>query len=125
MLGIKTFNEIIGQSDIQAIIHGVIMNFLLKNIDENKFFIIGNETGLHLDKKNNFSADIVIYDKAILQKHQAQGKYFDIPPLFVIEVDIQGDTIDFGISELDYYSMKTEALLNFGVKEVLCFFFQN
>ncbi|SFE99732.1 Uma2 family endonuclease [Thermoflexibacter ruber] len=111
-----------GQSDIQAIIHGVIMNFLIKNIDESRFFTVGNETGLHLDKKSNVFSDIVISDKSTLQKYQAQGEYFKIPPLSVIEIDIQGDTSDFGISELDYYCMKTKALLDFGVKKVLWFF---
>ncbi len=122
MIGLKTFEQIMGQSDTQAIIHGIIMNFLIKNIDEQAFFAIGNETGFHLSKKNNVSSDIVIYDKQILQNHQTQDKYFEIPPLSIIEIDIQGDTSEFGISELDYYSMKTKALLDFGAKEVLWFF---
>ena len=40
----------------------------------------------------------------------------------VIEIDIEADAKDFGLSEFDYYSMKTKNLLDFGVKEVFWFF---
>lgn len=119
---LKTAEEIMGESDTQAIIIGVLLRFLYKNLDENKYFIATNEVGFHLKKRNNISSDIVIYDKATLQNHTLKDKYFEIPPLAVIEVDIQADTADFGISEVDYYGIKTKKLLDFGVKEVIWFF---
>ena len=111
-----------GESDTQAIIIGVLMNFLFDTIDRNKYFIVTNEVGFHLKKRSNISSDIVIYEKAALQNHTFKNKYFEIPPLAVIEVDIQADTTDFGISEMDYYGIKTKKLLDFGVREVIWFF---
>jgi Uma2 family endonuclease len=119
---LKTLEEIMGESDTQAIIIGVLMKFLLKNLDEDKYFVITNEVGFHLKKRSNISSDIVIYDKATLQKHVLKDKYFEIPPLAVIEVDIQADTADFGVTELDYYGLKTKKLLDFGVGEIIWFF---
>jgi Uma2 family endonuclease len=119
---LKTLEEIMGESDTQAIIVGVLMKFLLKNLDEDKYFVITNEVGFHLKKRSNISSDIAIYDKAILQKHILKDKYFEIPPLAVIEVDIQADTADFGVTEMDYYGIKTKKLLDFGVGEAIWFF---
>lgn len=119
---LKTLEEIMGESDTQAIIIGVLMKFLLRNLDEDKYFVMTNEVGFHLKKRSNISSDIVIYDKTTLQNHALKDKYFEIPPLVVIEVDIQADTADFGVTELDYYGLKTKKLLDFGVGEVIWFF---
>ncbi|MEI7581798.1 Uma2 family endonuclease [Runella sp.] len=119
---LKTLEEIMGESDTQAIIIGVFMKFLLRNLDEDKYFVMTNEVGFHLKKRSNISSDIVIYDKATLQNHVLKDRYFEIPPLAVIEVDIQADTADFGVTELDYYGLKTKKLLDFGVGEVIWFF---
>jgi Uma2 family endonuclease len=122
--GTKTLEEIMGQSDIQMVILSLINGFLAKNLDEARFVVGVNETGFHLGPKSNVSSDIVIYDKPTLQQYPLRGKYLEIPPLVVIEVDIQGDTKNFGLTELDYYSLKTQNLLDFGVKEVIWFFSQ-
>ena len=119
---LKTKEEIMGQSDIQFIILNVILKNLFKYLDDTKYFVGSNETGFHISKNVNISSDIVIYDKSVLQQLDLKGKYFDIPPLSVIEVDIEADASAFGISEFNYYSMKTKKLLDFGVKEVFWFF---
>ena len=119
---LKTSEEIMGQSDIQYIIVNIILKNLFKNLDEEKYFVGSNETGFHLSKNNNISSDIVIFDNKTLQNRVNKGKYFDIPPLAVLEIDIEADALDFGISEFNYYSMKTKRLLDFGVKEVFWFF---
>ncbi len=119
---LKTTQEIMGQSDIQGIIVNIILRYLIRNIDDNKHFAMSNETGFHLSKNLNISSDIVIFDKEVLKNRENKGKYFDIPPLSVLEIDIEADASAFGISEFDYYSMKTKNLLDFGVKEVFWFF---
>lgn len=119
---LKTTEEIMGESDTQAIVIGVLLKYLLKNLDEERYFVVTNEVGFHLKKRSNISSDIVIYEKAVLQNHAFKDKYFEIPPLAVIEGDIQADTADFGISEMDYYGIKTKKLLDFGVREVIWFF---
>jgi len=118
----KTAEEIMGQSDLQYIVVNTILKFLFKNVDDNKYSVGSNETGFHLSKRSNVSSDIVIFDKDSLKNRDNTGKYFDIPPLTVIEVDIEADAFDFGITEFNYYSMKTKRLLEFGVKEVFWFF---
>jgi Uma2 family endonuclease len=119
---LKRTEEIMGQSDIQGIIVNVILRYLMRNIDDEKYFAMSNETGFHLSKNNNISSDIVIFDKETLKNRENKGKYFDIPPLVVVEIDIEADAKDFGLSEFDYYSMKTKSLLDFGVTEVFWFF---
>ena len=119
---LKSSEEIMGQSDIQAIIVNVIFKNLIRNLDDDKYFTMSNETGFHLSKNINISSDIVIFDNKVLQNRVNKGKYFDIPPLAILEIDIEADALDFGISEFNYYSMKTKRLLDFGVKEVFWFF---
>jgi Uma2 family endonuclease len=119
--GKKTIEEIRGESDIQAILVGCILQNLYQTKEENHF-VMSNETGFHLRHKTNISSDIVIYEKEVLQNLSLKGKYLEIPPLAVIEVDIQGDLSSFGISGMDYYSLKTRKLLDFGVKEVFWIF---
>ncbi|MCU0445603.1 MAG: Uma2 family endonuclease [Microscillaceae bacterium] len=122
MKGLKKREEIMGQSDLQMIIVGCLTKFLNKNLDEQKYFASAGETGLHLDKKDNFSADVVVFAKSDLQKNQPQGKYLSIAPLVVLEVDIQADAKDLEMNEIAYYSNKTQKLLDFGVQEVFWFF---
>jgi len=119
---LKRTEEIMGQSDIQYILLNIILKNLFKNLDDDKYFVGSNETGFHLSKNNNISSDIVIFDKETLKNRENKGKYFDIPPLVVLEIDIEADAKDFGLSEFDYYSMKTKGLLDFGVTEVFWFF---
>lgn len=119
---LKSTEEIMGQSDVQGIIVNVILRYLMRNIDDEKYFAMSNETGFHLSKNNNISSDIVVFDKETLKNRENKGKYFDIPPLAVLEIDIEADAKEFGLSEFDYYSMKTKNLLDFGVKEVFWFF---
>ena len=119
---LKTSEEIMGSSTLQTIVIGCILKYLYKHIDEEKHFVTSNEVGFHLSKNTNVSSDIVIYEKGVLAKQPIDEHYSNIPPLVVIEVDIQAATRDFGITQVDYYSMKTKRLLEFGVKEVFWFF---
>ncbi|MFN4146519.1 MAG: Uma2 family endonuclease [Runella sp.] len=122
---IKTFEEIMGESHIQAIMVSCLIEFLLDNINRKKFIVSTNEVGLHLKKSNNLSSDIVIYDRELFTSLPVSKKYLTKPPLTVIEIDIKADTEAFGMSEVDYYSMKTKRLLEFGVKELVWFFTAN
>ena len=120
--GVKTAEEIMGMSDIQTIINSCLSLFLTTHLDRQKYFVASGRVGLHLSARTNLSADIVVYDKAEIRQVLLTGKYLEIPPLAVIEIDIQAETADLGITQLDYYSIKTQKLLDFGVKEVIWFF---
>ncbi len=120
--GVKTAEQLMGSSDIQIIINGCFLKFLNRNLDEDKYFAAAGEAGLHLKKHTNFTADIVVYEKSVLQNRPLDGKYFEQPPLVVIEIDIQAETAELGMTQMDYYSLKTQKSLDFGVKEVFWFF---
>ncbi len=113
----KQIEEIMGCSDMQAIIIDLILQLLYKNINLKKYKILSNEIGLHLNKKNNLAADISIFEKEKIIKRGIHGTYIEIPPQVIIEIDTKADLNDFD-NVMDYYQVKTEKLFNFGVKKV-------
>ncbi len=113
--------NIMGSGELQSTLISIILDYLYSNLDKNRYRIISNEVGLHLKKKINLSADIAIYDKSTLVKRKLQNTYFDIPPLVNIEVDTKADLQDFPAGT-DYYHIKTQKLLDFGVQQVIWFF---
>jgi hypothetical protein len=109
--GTLTPEEIMGSSGLQAVIIEYLLWVLYDKIDRKKYKALTNEQGQHLDKKNNLSADIAIYET----------NKFDVttvPPKIQIEVNIDADTEDFGSPD-NYVFKKTEKLLNFGVEKVI------
>ena len=113
----KQIEEIMGSSDIQIMILSSILNFLYRKISSGKYLIGTNEVGLHLKKKTNLAADIAIFEKEKLLIKKIQGKYIDIPPKIIIEIDTKADLNDFD-NVMDYYQAKTQKLFNFGVEKV-------
>ena len=110
-----TPEEIMGSSDLQSIIVGILYGSLWNKIDRKQYRLVTSEAGLHLSKGNNLSADIAIFDKATLPP--PKGKYFDVPPKVMIEVDIRIDWDES--SEVNYVLEKSQALFDFGVERVL------
>jgi hypothetical protein len=116
--GTLTPEEIMGSSGLQAVILEYILWVLYSKIDRKKFKALTNEQGQHLDKNNNLSADIAIYDTGIFDVKNADKHYTKVPPKIQIEVNIDADTEDFGSPD-NYVFKKTEKLLNFGVEKVI------
>lgn len=112
----KTLEDIMGSSSLQSVIVSVILKFLYQSIPEEIYVIATNEAGIHLDKKNNLSTDIGIFNTDILNK--LDEKYFNTPPEIAIEVDTKADVSQFA-NPIDYYHTKTSKLLRFGVKKVI------
>jgi hypothetical protein len=110
--------EIMGSSGLQAIIIEYILWVLFSKIDRKKYKALTNEQGQHLDKNNNLSADIAIYDTNVFDVKDADKHYTSVPPKIQIEVNIDADTEDFGSPD-NYVFRKTEKLLNFGVEKVI------
>ena len=119
----KTLEDIMGCSDVQGVIISTILEYLYQNVSTKQYKIITNEIGLHLARKSNLSADIALYDKAVLQKTPLKSQYFEIPPRAVIEIDTKADTSSFN-TPADYYYAKTNKLFGFGVQEVLWIYTQ-
>ncbi len=114
--GRLTPESIIGSSDLQSIIVTILLGTLWHRVDRKKYQLTGNESGLHLAVGTNLSADIAIFDKAVLGK--PKGRYFDIAPKIVIEADIKID-LDIIGGDVTYITRKTQALFDFGVEQVL------
>jgi len=106
---------VIGSSDLQSILVSLINTYITVNRDKKRYITATNESGLHIAIGDNLSADIAIFEKARLGK--LKGKYFDVPPKIVIEVDIKIDPTGIG-SDVAYIAEKSGELFDFGVERV-------
>ena len=116
----KTSEEIMGASGLQSYIIYYLLKVLYAKLDDKKYRFLTNEIGTHLDKNNNLSGDIYIYEKSKLSPDKINTHYVDIAPKIAIEIDIRidlSDEKDFG-----YVFTKTHKLLDFGVEKVLWIF---
>jgi Uma2 family endonuclease len=113
----KTIGEVMGASSLQGIMVEYILRVLFRYLDEKRYHILTNEQGLHLNRKNNLSADIAIYEKTKFSVAQADKHYATIPPKIQIEVDVNADT-EGGLVET-YINKKTDKLFEFGVEKVI------
>ena len=113
------FENIMGSSGLQSLILSIVEDFI-KDTFKKKYRLLLSELGLHLNHKENYSADIAGYERQkVTAQMLAQPNYLTIPPSFIVEVDIKAD-----ISDLNdiYFFDKTQDLLNWGVEEILWIF---
>lgn len=112
----KTPGEIMGCSDLQAIIVSALHAYLYSNANRKAYWVVTNEPGLHIQLGDNLSNDIAFYEK---EKVTVKGKFFDVAPRVVVEVDIKIDLEAFPAWEQDYVHQKTQAMLDFGTERVI------
>ena len=117
LAGRKTPSEIMACSDLQGAIVYIIGLFIGNHINRKKYLISTNESGLHLALNDNLGNDIAIFDKA--QVGKLKGRFFDVPPKVVIEVDIKADLANFQDEETNYILNKSQKMLDFGVGKVI------
>lgn len=117
LAGKKTIEEVMSCSDFQGVLVALLNGYLYSVINRKKYLLATNEIGLHLALHDNLGNDIVIFEKEKLGK--LKGKYFDIPPKIVFEVDIKADVSDFPNKADEYIMRKSQKLLDFGVEKVL------
>jgi hypothetical protein len=115
----KTVEDIMGSSSLQAFLITYLTIWIGKQIDDDKYHILTNEAGLHLDRKNNLAGDLLIFDSKTLTIDKINKKYADVAPKISIEVDI--DIALEEISEQSYMTIKTKKLLDFGAEKVIWF----
>lgn len=113
----KTLADIVGASGLQIFIVRYLFRLLDRNLDENLFYVFTGEGGLHLDKGNNLSGDVLIFEKSTLTPDLIDTHYLNIPPLIDIEVDVEIDNSTF--SDFEYIQKKTKKLLDFGTQKVI------
>jgi hypothetical protein len=112
---LKTVEDIMGTSSWQSLLCDYITRLLHRYLDEEKYDVLINELGLHIQKGDNLSSDICIVPR--LTPNQITKKYAHFAPKVVIEVDLDIDTEN--MNELDYIHNKTQKLLDFGVERVI------
>lgn len=112
----KSPGEIMGCSDLQAIIVSTLHAYIYNSANRKAYWIVTNEPGLHVRLGDNLSNDIAIYEK---EKVTIKGKFFDVAPKVVVEVDIKVDLEAFPAMEQDYIYEKTQAMLDFGTERVI------
>lgn len=117
LAGKKTIQEVISCSDIQGVLVSILNGYLYSVINRKKYLLATNEVGLHLALNDNLGNDLVLFEKEKVGK--LKGKYFDVPPKVVIEVDIKADITDFENGADGYVIQKSKKMLDFGVEKVL------
>lgn len=117
LAGKKTIEEIMSCSDLQGVLVALLTIYLGGHINRKKYLLATNEIGLHLAVGDNLGNDVVIFEKEKVGK--LKGKYFDIPPKIVVEVDIKADVSDFEGKLDGYLIQKSEKLMAFGVEKIL------
>ncbi|GAB3955382.1 hypothetical protein GCM10028805_42890 [Spirosoma harenae] len=117
LAGKKSIEEVMSCSDLQGVLVSILHGHLYSIINRKKYLLATNEIGLHLALNDNLGNDIVIFEKEKLGK--LKGKYFDLAPKIVIEVDIKADVSDFPNKADEYIMRKSQKLLDFGVEKVL------
>lgn len=114
--GKKTTTEIRGASSLQSVIISHLMKVILLFIDEDQYFVLVSEPGVHLTHRDNVSNNMAIFDQAVLTGSKIAKKYVDVPPKIAIEVDIDADVES--LTETGYIFKKTRKLLDFGIETV-------
>ncbi len=117
LAGKKTIEEVMSCSDVQGAIVYALGLYIGIQLNRKHYLITSNGSGLHLGVNDNLANDISIFDRAVLGK--LKGKFFDVPPKVVIEVDIRADVTDFSLKSDGYLINKSQKLIDFGVERVI------
>ncbi len=115
----KTFEDIIGYGELQWLILNTLGDYLKEHLPKT-YKVLTGEGGLHLGHKKNLSLDMSIFLKKQLSYKTLKNKYTKKIPQVVIEVDTKADPDVFQKS--NYYTVKTQQLLDFGVPMVVWLF---
>lgn len=115
--GKKTIQEVMSCSDLQGVLVYLLGFYVGNHVNRKKYLLATNEIGLHLALNDNLGNDLVIFEKEKVGR--LKGKYFDVPPKIVIEVDIKADITDFENGADGYVIQKSKKMLDFGVEKVL------
>lgn len=117
LAGQKTIEEVRSCSDLQGVLVYLLGLYIGNQLNRKRYLISSNESGLHLAANDNLGNDIAIFEKEKVGK--LKGKFFDVTPKVVIEVDIKADVADFTAKADGYILQKSQKLIDFGVEKVI------
>jgi hypothetical protein len=83
--GKKTLEEIIGASTYQSVIVAYIVMQIGTFIDDDQYFVLTGESGVHIDHRNNLANDVAIYDQAVLTPAKISKKYAAYHPCLLLK----------------------------------------
>ncbi len=115
----KTAEQIMGSSALQSLIVLLIQKFLIKKLGDD-YLPMANELGFKFAKKTWRNLDLALFDKRKVKDLSIflKDKYIEIAPELVIEVDTKAALDDIP-DPSSYFQIKTDQLLNHGVKKVI------
>ncbi len=113
----KTLESVTGTNGLQVFILQYFSRLLIRQLDENQYFIFVGKPGLDIDINNNLSSDLLVYEQSKLPMSKIDTHYLNIPPKIDVEIDVNIDTTDF--TEQTYIYQKTDRLLSWGVEKVI------
>lgn len=113
----KTLEDIMGCSSLQAELVSYLLSVIYQFIDRKQYRVYTNEIGSYIDRNNNLSNDIAIFDKAVLTADKVNRKYPDVPPKIAIEIDTEADVSE--LTGFGYIYKKSKKLLDFGVERLI------
>jgi len=117
--GEKTFESIMGSSELQATLVTILFTYLLPQIDRKTYQMVVSEPRIHMGANSNFSNDIAIYRKADLPRGRGRTKYFSVAPLVALEVDVRIESEDEGSDDFSYMFQKSSRLIQNGTTAVV------
>jgi len=120
LMGHANLESIIGASALQSFLVENILSLFFQGLDRNVYRIFSNETGVHINHKNNLSHDIAIYEKKMLTPDKISKKYVDLPCKLAIEIDIKADLSN--PQDQAYVLRKTQKILDFGTERLIWIF---
>ena len=112
---------VMGSSGLQAWLIDLIVRFLHKVLDSNKYQLLYNEVGFKFAPRSWYNLDIAIWNKRKLFEEGIKDEYVKTPPEVVIEIDTKADLERFSNPQ-EYFHIKTQDLLNSGVRRVIWIF---
>jgi Uma2 family endonuclease len=119
LAGEKTLEEVMGSSELQAILTFLLLKWLATKLDTKKYLVATNEVGYKFAPKSWYNLDIAIVERDKIKK--PSDKYLTATPKVVIEIDTKADLNKFDNPQ-DYFHRKTQDLLDSGVEKVIWIF---
>ena len=113
----KKPEDIMGSSLLQAVIVNFLLTVLHKYLNEDDYWVMTNEVGIHLNLKNNLAGDIVLFEKSKLRASDISNEYGKVPAKLIVEVDTKAD-LNIMVFE-QYMKSKTTKFHDFGVDKII------